>query len=177
LIQYVSAKLLATALLTSHVLCAQQPSGQAWWVGATFSPRSSSYESLAANQISPDWEKFTILSYAELPPNSKQDLHWMQSEGFMFQTDNFFKSPAIQDRELVGVFRDRAGSSGRFLLVLQKQGHGPWHVAFLHEERGEPGFSVLARKKNALYWGTCMQCSDFSRLRMKSGKFSLDPVP
>ncbi len=175
-----STKALLTLALGSIATCTswgQQKPIEAWWLNATFTPSQTAYESLAVKAINPAWVTMSVLTYASLPPDAKSDLSWMRRDGFVFQVDNYFKRTGVADRELCGVFEDQAGNKGRFLLVLEKTGAGPWKVAFLHQEAGEAGFSIFARKSTGLYWGTCMQCGEFSRLRAKDGKFHIEAAP
>jgi hypothetical protein len=167
----------AIAVLVMRAEPGQEKATEAWWLTVTFTPSQTAYESLLVREIDPNWVKMTVLSYAVLPPEAKADLAWMHRDGFAFQVDNYFKRPGVADRELCGVFEDQAGHKGRFLLVLEKKGAGPWKVAFLRQDAGEAGFSVFTRKANALYWGTCMQCDEFARLRLSGGKFSLEEAP
>jgi hypothetical protein len=165
-------------LIAAHALPAQDKPTEAWWLTATFTPSQTAYESLPVSEINPDWVRISVLSYASLPPEAKSDLTWMRRHGFAFRVDNYFKRKGVTDRELSGVFEDRSGRKGRFLLVLERRARAaPWKVAFLHHETGEPGFSVFARRASGLYWGTCIQCGEFSRLRRKGGKFELDAAP
>jgi hypothetical protein len=149
---------------------------EAWWLHATFSPTETQYESLPVSAIDPKWTKIAILSYFSLPPDAKEDIRWMQEDGFVFQVDDYFRPDEMSDRELCGVFEDREGHRGRFLLVLERPKVGDWKVAFLHQELGDAGFSVLRRAKG-MFWGTCLQCDEFSRLRMKQKHFYLESSP
>jgi hypothetical protein len=158
-------------------LAAQEKPAEAWWLNASFSPAQETYESLPVSEINPDWVKITVLTYDSLPPQAKEDSGWMRRDGFGFQVDDYFKQEGLSDRELCGVFEDRNGRHGRFLLVLQRPKNGPWKVAFLHRELGEVGFSVLVRRPGGLFWGTCLQCEEFSRLRLKQGSFRLESAP
>jgi hypothetical protein len=167
----------AFVLLAIGAARGQEKAIEAWWLTVTFAPSQTAYESLPVREINLNWVKMSVLGYALLPPEAKPDLGWMRRDGFAFQVDNYFKRPGVADRELCGVFEDRAGHKGRFLLVLEKTGAGAWKVAFLHQEVGEAGFSVFTRKANALYWGTCMQCDEFGRLGLKQGQFSLEAAP
>jgi hypothetical protein len=173
----VRAGLAAAAIIAmaAFVLPAQDKPTEAWWLHATFTPTETAYESLPVSDIAPDWVKIKVLSYGSLPPEAKEDLPWMHRDGFVFRVDNYFKRKGLE-RELCGVFEDRNGRKGRFLLVLEKPAAGSWKVAFVHQEVGEAGFSVF-RRKNGLYWGTCMQCEEFSRLRLKQGSFQLESAP
>ncbi len=168
---------LAFGLIAACASPAQEKPIEAWWLNATFTPSQTAYESLPAKKINPNWVKMSVLSYALLPPDAKSDLGWMRRDGFVFQVDNYFKRQGVADRGLCGVFEDQAGRKGRFLLVLERTGTGPWRVAFLHQQAGEAGFSVFYRKGTRLYWGMCMQCDEFSRLRVKEGKLHLEEAP
>lgn len=165
---------LTVGLMVAWASRGQDKPNEAWWLNATFMPSQTAYGSLSVKEINPDWVKISLLSYDSLPSDAKPDLNWMRRDGFAFQVDNYFKRTGTTDRALCGVFEDQSGHKGRFLLVLEKVGHGPWKVAFLHREVGDAGFSVFARKATGLYWGTCMQCGEFSRLRMKRGKYYLE---
>ena len=101
----------------------------------------------------------------------------MRRDGFRFIATNVFHRNQLADRVVTGVYEDRSGTKGRFVLVLEQQPGKAWKVADLHKEPGEAGFSVLARRGNAIYWGTCMQCDEFARLRISHGKYSLDGPP
>jgi hypothetical protein len=164
-------------VFTSSTLGAQEKPVEAWWLTVTFTPSETGYESLPVSEINPNWLKLTILNYDSLPPDAQPDLGWMHRDGFHFQIDNYFKRRNLEDRELCGVFEDQLGQKGRFLLVLERIKKGSWKVAFLHQEIGEPGFSVLVRKPSGLFWGTCMLCEEFGHLRQKNGKFYLEEAP
>jgi hypothetical protein len=168
---------LTLALGVVFVLAAQNKPVEAWWLRMAFVPDKTSYESLQGSSINPNWVRFSILDYSALPPEAGPDLPWMRRGGFQFRVDNYFRWKGRIDRELCGVFQDRAGKRGRFLVVLQRTGEGPWSVAFLHQEFGGAGFSILRRNPRGLFWGTCMQCEEFSQLRMtRTGGFSLEPA-
>jgi len=166
---------LVLAVFAVSISTAQEPV-DAWWLHAKFVPNDTEYQSLAVAKINPNWLKISILSFAALPPESRADVIWMHRNGFDFEVADFFKRKNLIDRELCGVFEDRAGRKGRFLLVLERRDAGPWKVAFLHQEYGQPGFSVLLRNRTRLYWGTCMRCGEFNRLRLKQGHFYLEPA-
>lgn len=164
-------------LLSTLSVLGQDKPDEAWWLRANFVPTETVYDSLPVSAINKDWVRITILSYASLPSEAKEDLDWMHRDGFRFVVDDYFKRAGLSDRELCGVFEDRAGHRGRFVLVLEKPTGGAWRVAYLHKEVGESGFSILIRRSEGLFWGTCMQCEEFSRLRIEHGAFHLVTAP
>src|SRR5215470_5918890 len=111
--------LLAFGLMAACASRSQEKPIEAWWLNAAFTPSETAYESLPVNEINPSWVKISVLSYASLPPDAKSDLAWMHKDGFVFQVDNYFKRRGVVDRGLSGVFEDKAGQKGRFLLVLE----------------------------------------------------------
>jgi hypothetical protein len=144
---------------------ASEAPAEAWWLNSTFEPAQTEYAGISASEIHPDWVKLTVLSYELLPAVAHGDLVWMKGGGFVFVKEGHFGDKSVVRRAAAGVFRDRSGHVGRFLLVLQ---HGTnesiWKKVFLHQEIGEAGFSVLVSKQGLLYWGTCMQCGEFRRV-------------
>jgi hypothetical protein len=128
----------------------QQPT-EAWWLQAVFPVNNMGYNSLKTKDISPEWTKMSVLSYGSLPAEAASDLSWMHKDGFVFETENFFGRHGVTDKEICGVFQDKSGRQGRFLLVLEKSDPGSWKVAYLHEERGTAGFSIIVRKAGKLY--------------------------
>ena len=147
----------------------------AWWLTHRFTPAETSYEGLTARELHPKWEKFSVLTEAALPAEAKSDLAWMRKEGLSFTREGDFNRNGRRDRAVTGVYLDSAGRSGRFLLVLEKDGER-WRKAFLSTDPGEPGFSVLSGRGNEVYWGPCMECDVGSRLKPRGSTYVLVPA-
>ena len=158
------------AFIPSHA----QTSMDAWWLTESFKATETTYENLCAAQFDPNWVKFSFLKDEILPSQAKQDLSWMHRDGFKFQIDNAFKRKGIINRALCGVFEDKFRKKGRFIVVLEKTKSTPWKVSFLFEESIDVNFSVLRYLPKGLFWGTCMKCGDFLKLRFQKGKYFLD---
>lgn len=144
----------------------------AWWLTEKFTPTQTSYEGLSATDIHPQWEKFSVLSYATLPPVAQSDVGWMKKEGFGFEKEGDFNRNGRRDRAVAGVYRDKAGRSGRFLLVVEQQ-QGKWVKTFLHTEPGEPGFSIITGPPGRVHWGPCLECDVGSILRPRGKTYAL----
>jgi hypothetical protein len=149
----------------------------AWWVTARFTPSQTAYGNLRIADINPSWDKLLVLDDASVLAQAKPDLVSMSRDGFAFQVNNFFKRPGISDREITGVYQDKSGHSGRFLLVLERAGTGPWKVAYLLPVEGNAGFSVLYRNGETLSWSFCMYCDGGSRLTFRGGQYRLETAP
>jgi hypothetical protein len=77
------------------------------------------------------------------------------------------------EKAVVGVYRDKAGSTGRFLLILAQDLRGPRKKA-LFAEPGPPSFSALLLKDTTLLWVFCMECDTAYAVAHKRGTWTLD---
>lgn len=154
--------------------CAQEQPLEAWWLKSTFTASQTAYKGIAVAAIDPNWVKMTVLSYEILPEDSKSDLDWMRKDGFEFVKEGQFSRKGLLEHVAVGVFEDRSGKGGRFLLVLRQDGAKGWSKLFLHQEVGERGFGVLVSKAGNLYWGTCMLCGNFRKLTISESGATLE---
>jgi hypothetical protein len=168
------ASLLCVLLCIVADALAQERPLEAWWLQARFSADSTNYMGVDISTIDPNWVKMTVLSYKRLPAEAKSDLGWMRKGGFAFVKEGHLSHKRFVERAAVGVFEDRFGNGGRFLLVLRKDTSGAWKKVFLHKEIGDLGFSVLVSKGRRIYWGTCMQCENFRTLAINETGASLD---
>jgi hypothetical protein len=141
-------------LIISHVLLspsskasAQEKAEEAWWLTATFTPNQTEYLSLRASDIDQSWVALSPLDMKALPKEAAGDLDWMKRDGFRFSWDGKLNE-AQSTHIATGVYKARDGSTGRFLLVLEKSTSGNWRVKFLHKEAGDPGFGVLRITKS-----------------------------
>ena len=162
------------ALLAALMLLPQVARADlAWWLTERFKPAATAYEGLSARDIHPAWARFSVLTYAMLPPAARADVAWMRREGFAFEKDGDFNGDGRSDRALAGVYRDKAGRTGRFLLVLERQGD-KWRKAFLHTEPGTPGFSIVTGPPGEVHWGTCMECDAGAVLRPRGRTYAFE---
>jgi hypothetical protein len=130
----------------------------AWWLTERFKPAATAYEGLSARDIHPAWARFSVLTYAMLPHAAHADVAWMRREGFAFEKDGDFNGD---------------GRTGRFLLVLERQGE-KWRKAFLHTEPGTPGFSIVTGPPGEVHWGTCMECDAGAVLRPRGRTYAFE---
>jgi hypothetical protein len=151
-------------LSPSSKALAQEKAEEAWWLTVTFAPKQTEYLSLRASDIDPSWVALSPLDMKALPAkDAAGDLDWMKREGFRFSWDGKLNEGRLT-HIATGVYKAQDGSTGRFLLVLEKPASGNWQVKFLHKEPGDPGFGVLRITKSGMYWSTCMLCDEFRRI-------------
>jgi len=154
--------------------CAQEKPLEAWWLTTKYTASHTSYNGIDMAAIDSSWAKMTVLSYELLPEESKSDHSWMRKDGFVFVKEGQLSHKGLVEHVAVGVYEDRSGNGGRFLLVLRKDTANAWKKIFLHQEAGDPGFGVLVSKAGNLYWGTCMLCENFRKLTIGASGASLD---
>ena len=153
------------------------PTGNAWWVDASFPATGTSYEGIDISQLDPAWSKFSILTWNALPPEAKEDLPMMRKEGFKFQLDQVSGPKGVRNRALCGVFERKNGERGNFLLILERMGQGPWKVAFLHQGTITQNFSVLVRRRQGVFWAVCMLCDEYYKIVYRKGEYDLEINP
>ncbi len=145
-----------------------------WWLEARYDPMDTVVASLPIRQIDTLWDRASILSTDLLTPRAQADPSWLGDSSAVFEHDGDFNGDGQADRALVGVYRDRTGDEGRFLLILTTQGLDAWTVAFLQEVPGTAGFSVLLNQRNAVVWADCMECDRLNRLTWQDGTYVWD---
>lgn len=149
-------------------------SGLAWWLRDQYEPSAVTSALFKMSDINPEWVKFKLLSYSDLSDEAKKDIPWMEEYGYKFSIDGDFNKDGRSDKAVVGVYENKNGEKGRFLLILTKRKNGRWAKEFLDEIKGEPGFSVLYKCGNSICWSECMECDGGHILEWKKGGYYLD---
>jgi hypothetical protein len=147
---------------------------KAWWLTAAFEPTQTEYLSLRASEIDPDWVALSPLDTTALPEDAARDLVWMKRDGYRFSWEGSLHKGRTT-HIATGVYKAQDGSTGRFLLVLEKPTHGSWQVKLLQKDPGEPGFSVLQINEKGMFWGICMYCDYFNRIVVGRDSYRLRP--
>jgi hypothetical protein len=78
------------------------------------------------------------------------------------------------ERAVVGVYRDRAGLTGRFLLILATDAQGRRRKKALFAEPGSPGFSALFVWDKKLHWVFCLECDSTCAIVTERTNWTLD---
>ena len=145
----------------------------AWYTRTEFVAADTSYRGISINDINPAWEKFSVLSYDILPKEAKEDVEWMKKEGFGFKKRGDFNNDGQVDEAVVGVYLNKEGEKGIFLMIITKRQKGNWRKLFLNESPGEASFSVLYGPKGKLYWSECLDCGGGPELKWDGKKVHL----
>ncbi|MBI3595603.1 MAG: hypothetical protein HY203_00435 [Nitrospirae bacterium] len=143
------------------------------WLKVKYSPVQDKIESIPIQSIDKDWSKVLVLSKENQPQDVLKDLEDRERHGYRFQLEGDFNKDGEKDKALVGVYIDKAGVVGRFLLILTNAKAGVWEKTFLYKSPGESGFSILFYEKGHLSFSACMDCDDFADLIWEKGNYRL----
>ena len=144
------------------------------WPTMTFVPSGTEIDSIPVALIDSTWVLATPLAERMLPPHdSTGPFALADSVGFQFDGD--FNGDDVLDRARVGVYRDRDGNEGSFLVILSRPDSVHWSPAFVATEPGEPRFSVLVNDRAGLIWAECMTCGRWRPVFWSEGRWTLGP--
>lgn len=143
------------------------------WLNVKYAPIQDKIESIPVEAIDKSWSKVLVLSKENQPQDVLKDLEDREQHGYRFQLEGDFNKDGEKDKAVVGIYEDKAGIMGRFLLILTKAKSGVWEKAFLYKSPGEPGFSILFYEKEHLSFSTCMDCDEFADLIWEKGNYRL----
>lgn len=129
-----------------------------WWLTAEFAPAGESIEGLSLAALDPSWVAASALREDMFPSEARKKGESVAEHGAHLALAADLDGDRQEEKALVGVYRDKAGSLGRFLLVLARDQRGRLQKKALFAEPGVPGFSALLWREGTLAWVFCMEC-------------------
>lgn len=173
----------AIAMGLGHLLCSIE-----------YTPTMETIEGIPVNQIDGSWSETIVLTndnftscldLGKLPfldEEEKKIAANMKKYGYEFSREGDFNNDGIKDKALVGVYRDKSGKIGNFLLVITESAPQKWRKDFLVKLPSEKlaktyfcFFSVLTgRRYNLVQWSSCMNCDIYYILTWNNGKYNLE---
>ena len=159
-----------------------QCSGYVWYVGMNFEPTSTVVKGIPVVSLDESWILARCLTKKDVPEKEMKDFEkYDETWGYAFQKEGDFNKDGKPDRAVVGVYKDKDGNTGRFLLVLTRL-QNKWVKSVLFKRPGRPGFSILGKlTKKSLRWSFCMECDDISYIKWEKDHYALivydDEVP
>ncbi len=146
----------------------------AWWLTVRFSPTGDQIAGLPVTEIDPTWLRASALDDLPLPSSGYASGDSLSDHGGMFSVNEDFDSDGAHETAIVGVYETRSGEFGRFLLILSRSPVAATTVRAKFLIPGVPGFSVLQRVGNQVFWGECMECDDYSHIKFQDRIFYLE---
>jgi len=151
-------------------------------------------EGIPVNQIDENWSKILVLTdknftgsldFSKIPfldKKEKEEVANMKKYGFDFSREGDFNKDGIKDKALVGVYQDKLGQLGNFLLVITERTSKKWCKDFLvkipSEKLAETRFCLFSalsgRKHDLVQWSSCMGCDIYYILTWKNGQYTLE---
>jgi hypothetical protein len=148
-----------------------EPSKVAWWVKVEFEPVHTEIRGIPIGRLDPSWEKASELMRPGIPkpPSNDFRVEVMDENHLVFSRKGDFDHDGKLELALTGVYLDRQGKKGTFLLILKSQGPR-WAKLYLESWPGKPGFQALSRNSPGVEVWTCMYCEGVSYLDWKPSK-------
>ena len=147
---------------------------EAWWVSTVFSPEAKSVEGIALSDLDPGWVAASALREDMFPAEAHGRGESVADHGGQLAVSMDLDGDHRPEKALVGVYRDTAGVSGRFLLIIAKGRAGRQRKKALFTEPGSAGFSVLFQERTTLHWAFCMECDIGCVVVPDRGHWALD---
>ncbi len=129
-----------------------------WYIRTELAPRETSVLGLPITDLDSTWETGIVLSLAALPPAAAEDSATRPSSDFGYGLGGDFNHDGKPDSAVVGVYRSRTGSKGRFALIVTRADRR-WEKAFSVGMTGPTDVTFLARGRgDTLVWNDCVEC-------------------
>jgi hypothetical protein len=146
---------------------------QAWFLKIRFTPKDTLLEGINIHEIDSTFIKASLLDDSLI--NKKDSGYFWPSENYKFTIDRDVNRDGNNEKIMVGVYKDKYGSSGRFILVLSKTADNNYKKADLVKMEGTASFHVLFIKDNYFVcWSDCMGCDYYCYLKYILKKYSWD---
>lgn len=142
------------------VTIAAEPNNYAWWLRAQFRPIEREIRGIPVTGLDPSWQFASELRKDLLVKEvlGEDGSAQMENYGLHFIRSGDFNKDGVEDLALVGVYQDRTGTRGNFLVVLTKADTGGWRKVFLKSWPGKASFLALGLNGNKLPLWSCMGC-------------------
>lgn len=172
-------KLISATLLISLLLLnssSADATEYAWWVNIEYEPGKTEILNIPLSDLDANWAFAEPLSIAAVPPEDLQVFKRdTAASGYSFTKQGDFNLDGRQDKAIVGIYKEKNGAGGRFLLVLAEAENNKWIKSSLLKSPGKAGFSILSIDNGTLAWYFCMECDALSFVKWEKDKYVLVP--
>lgn len=138
---------------------------EAWWLRIEFEPTQEAIRGIPVAQLDASWVQATELNKDLVPKQLLQESGGdrMAAAKQEFSRSGDFNRDGVTDEALVGVYRDKQGNRGKFLLIISQR-EGRWEKLFLETDPSRAGYSALGLQGDNLTLWSCMECGAVSEL-------------
>ena len=164
------SNLVFAAALWAAVAAADAP--LTWWSLSVAAPGGTEIEGLPLRALDPSWVGATALRPEMFPAESRT--HGFATErGATWNLLVDLDRDGRHERAIVGVYQDRKGGTGRFLLILRETESG-WKKRALFKQPGEASLSVVFLPDGALAWAACVECDTLCGVNTRTRPWTLE---
>lgn len=144
------------------------PEYYAWWLRVRFEPIGDRVLGVPIGRIDSTWDLASVLTGDMMPLEATRQS--LPDSVRRFEIDADFDGDGDKERAVVGVYRDRVGNAGRFVLILTRRGRS-WESAAVFTQPGEAGFSILTAATQGVAWLTCLECDSWVTIEWSAGEY------
>ncbi|MBI3754091.1 MAG: hypothetical protein HY266_08645 [Deltaproteobacteria bacterium] len=148
---------------------------ESWWLTETYEASELQIQGIPIANIDSAWVAAGVLRRDSLSSGAQHylDSHeWTQ--GWSFSLEDDFNRDGFKDRTVVGIYRDKTGAAGTFVLILTHKKNG-WSKAFLATEKNHPGFSMIKNGGQGLIlWTHCFECDTVAEIYWDGKSYKLE---
>jgi hypothetical protein len=156
-----------------------EPKDHAWWVRIEFLPVHKQIRGIPVQQLDSSWHLASELTKEAIPKEVLYETgaDIMRESEMSFSRSGDFNHDGAEDLALIGVYQDKAGKRGSFILILTKDQAGNWQKSFLRY-LGKPAFAALSKNDPMEIW-FCMMCDQGVHLIWEKlkGEYTIKPFP
>lgn len=159
----------------SGVATAQASQSLPWTQRVAFTPADVAIAGLAIAAIDSTWVAATVLRPSLLPSEAFADSLQDPIRAADFGAAGDFNNDGVRDSVVVGVYRTKSDTLGRFLLVLTRSSQG-WKKSFLTTESNRPFYSSVTVDDGTIGWWDCRRCDFSFDFKWDRGEYRLLPA-
>ncbi len=129
-----------------------------WYIRTKLSPQETSVVGIPITDHDSTWAAAIVLTPGVLPRQATEEPATRPTANFGYGLGGDFNHDGQPDSVVVGVYRSRTGSKGRFALIVTRAG-SQWKKAFSAGMTGPTDVTFLIRGPgDTVLWNDCVEC-------------------
>lgn len=143
------------------------PGSEAWFLRERYEAQGKFILGVSIEKIDQSWADAEILSLEKLCQEGRAEMP--NRPEYSFQADYDIDRDGINEKLAVGIYKDRAGHSGRFLVALKPSSNGAL-MPFGVVKADEPRFTAIVKGKDGEpVWAFGIDSSDAATIAWNKG--------
>lgn len=150
------------------------PANSAWWLRVKFIARSESVRGISASELDASWHRVSELKSGIIPEDFLSGKNGELAWNPRYTANGDFDGDGNENHALVGVYEDKNGKSGAFLLILTPSPSGKLEMSFLQSFEKPGPIDVSWNGKELTLW-FCDYCDMFMSIVWNEEKVKYEP--